>query len=232
MLTGVSAVDTTVTILGDLLSYPFLLAPVAYQRLMHAEGEIAAARGAAQASATFVMSTAETCSIEDIAATGARLWLQIYLQSDRTITRDLVQRAEAAGVRALCLTVDTPVLGTRNRQARAKFSLPADLPAPHLDFVGRNELSLVSMKRQPATWKDVDWLRSITKLPVLRKGILDDRDAQLGVEHGAGGIIVSNHGARNLDTVPATIDALPAIAERVQGVPILVDGGIRRGTDS
>jgi len=231
MLTGVSAVDTNITILGDILSYPILLAPVAYQRLMHPEGEIAAARGAAQAGATFVMSTAATCAIEEIAATGVRLWLQIYLQSDRSVTRDLLQRAEAAGVRALCLTVDTPVLGTRNRQARAKFSLPADLPTPHLDAVGRNELSLVSMKRQPATWKDVDWLRSITKLPVLLKGILDDRDAQLGVEHGAAGIIVSNHGARNLDTVPATIDALPAIAERVKGVPILLDGGIRRGTD-
>lgn len=231
MLTGISSVDTNITILGDQLSYPLLLAPVAYQRLMHPEGEVAAARGAAQAGAIFVMSTAATCAVEDVAATGARLWLQIYLQSDRGVTRDLVQRAEAAGVRALCLTVDTPVLGTRNRQARAKFALPADLPTPHLDAAGRNELSLVSMKRQPATWKDVDWLRSITKLPVLLKGILDDGDAQLGVEHGAAGIIVSNHGARNLDTVPATIEALPAIAERIRGVPILLDGGIRRGTD-
>ena len=231
MLTGVSTVDTSIDILGESLAFPILLAPVAYQRLMYEEGEIAAARGAAQAGATFVMSTASTCAIEEIAATGARLWLQIYLQSDRGVTRDLVQRAEAAGVRALCLTVDTPVLGTRNRQARARFALPPDLPTPHLDAAGRSELSLVSSKRQPSTWKDVDWLRSITKLPVLLKGILDDRDAQLGVEHGAAGIIVSNHGARNLDTVPATIDALPPIVERVRGIAILIDGGIRRGTD-
>jgi 4-hydroxymandelate oxidase len=231
MLTGVASADTSTRVLDEALGFPILLAPVAYQRLMHPEGEIAAARGAAKAGATFVMSTASTCAIEDIAATGVRLWLQIYLQSDRGVTRDLVQRAEAAGVRALCLTVDTPVLGTRNRQARAKFALPPDLPTPHLDAAGRNELSLVSAKRQPSSWKDVDWLRSITRLPVLLKGILDDRDAQLGVEHGAAGIIVSNHGARNLDTVPATIDALPAIAERVRGIPILLDGGIRRGTD-
>ena len=231
MLTGLSRADTSVDILGESLSFPILLAPVAYQRLMHPDGEIEAARGAAEAGAMFVMSTAATCCVEDIAATGVRLWLQIYLQSDRSVTRDLVQRAEAAGVRALCLTVDTPVLGTRNRQARAKFALPPDLPTPHLDAAGRTELSLVSSKRQPGTWKDVDWLRSITRLPVLLKGILDDRDAQLGVEHGAAGIIVSNHGARNLDTVPATIDALPAIAERIRGIPILIDGGIRRGTD-
>ncbi|HUJ13671.1 MAG TPA: alpha-hydroxy acid oxidase [Thermoanaerobaculia bacterium] len=231
MLTGVSSADTNVTIFNNQFSYPILLAPVAYQRLMHSEGEVAAARGAAQAGAIFVMSTASTCAIEDIAATGVRLWLQIYLQSDRGVTRDLVQRAEAAGVRALCLTVDTPVLGTRNRQARAKFALPAQMPTPHLDAAGRGELSLVTMKREPASWNDFDWLGSITRLPVLLKGILDDRDAEIGVEHGAAGIIVSNHGARNLDTVPATIDALPAIAERVRGVPILLDGGIRRGTD-
>ncbi|HJT17470.1 MAG TPA: alpha-hydroxy acid oxidase, partial [Thermoanaerobaculia bacterium] len=194
-------------------------------------GEIAAARGAAKAGAIFVMSTAATCAIEEIAATGVRLWLQIYLQSDRSVTRDLVQRAEAAGVRALCLTVDTPVLGTRNRQARANFALPPEMPTPHLDASGRGELTLVSMKREPASWSDVDWLRSITKLPVLLKGILDADDARIGIEHGAAGIMVSNHGARNLDTVPATIEALPAIAEKVSGVPILLDGGIRRGTD-
>src|SRR5438128_7210816 len=139
VLTGVDRLNTNATIFNDVLSYPILLAPVAYQRLMHPEGEIAAARGAAQCDAIFVMSTAATCAIEDIAITGVRLWLQIYLQSDRAVTRDLVQRAEAAGTRALCLTVDTPVLGTRNRQARANFALPPDLPTPHLDAAGRNE---------------------------------------------------------------------------------------------
>jgi 4-hydroxymandelate oxidase len=158
------------------------------------------------------------------------LWLQIYVQSDRAVTRDLVQRAEAAGTRALCVTVDTPVVGTRTRQARARFALPSDMPTPHLDAAGRDRLTVVSPKREAITWKDVEWVRSITKLPLLLKGILDSDDAKRGVESGAAGIIVSNHGARNLDTVPATIDALPAIAEEVN-IPILIDGGIRRGTD-
>ena len=232
VLSGFAHADTKTTILGDTFSSPILLAPVAYQRLMHPEGEVASARGAKKADTTYVMSTASTSSVEEIASSGAHMWLQVYMQSQRDATRDLVQRAEAAGVRALALTVDTPVLGTRTRQERAKFRLPADMPTPHLDEAGRKELSMVSTTRKPATWDDVAWLRSITKLPVLLKGILDDRDAQLAVEHGAAGILVSNHGARNLDTVPATIEALPAIAERVgQRVPVLVDGGIRRGTD-
>ena len=231
VLSGFTKADTTITILGDTFSSPILLAPVAYQRLMHPEGEVASARGAKKADTTYVMSTASTSSVEEIASSGAQMWLQVYMQSHRETTKDMVQRAEAVGVRALCLTVDTPVLGTRTRQERAKFRLPADMPTPHLDAAGRNELSMVSTTRKPATWDDVAWLRSITKLPVLLKGILDDRDAQLAVEHGAAGILVSNHGARNLDTVPATIEALPAIAQRVPGVPVLVDGGIRRGTD-
>jgi 4-hydroxymandelate oxidase len=230
VLTDVSRTETNITLFGESLPFPILLAPVAYQRLMHPEGEIAAARGAAQAGAIFVMSTAANCCIEDIAAAGARLWLQIYLQSDRGVTRDLVQRAGAAGAHAICLTVDTPVLGTRTRQARARFALPPDLPTPHLDALGRERLSVVSATREPITWKDVEWLQSITKLPLLLKGILDADDAQHAAESGAAGIIVSNHGARNLDTVPATIEALPPIAERVR-IPILLDGGVRRGTD-
>jgi 4-hydroxymandelate oxidase len=233
VLRDVSQIDTSVTLLGDALPFPILLAPVAYQRLFHPDGELAAAQGAAQSGATYVVSTATTCSIDDIArAAKCRLWLQIYLQSDRDFTRDLVQRAESAGVRALCLTVDTPVVGARNRQQRAGFALPSDLLTPHLDPRGRDRLTVVSPKREAITWNDVEWLRSITRLPILLKGILDADDAQRGVESGVAGIIVSNHGARNLDTVPASIEALPPIAERVAGrVPLLLDGGIRRGTD-
>ena len=181
----------------------------------------------------YVVSTASTASIEEIAAAAsAPLWLQIYLQLDRGFTRDLLARAEAADVGAFCLTVDTPVLGTRNRQVRAKFAVPADLPTPHLDAEGRTRLTVVSGKREPVTWRDVEWLRSMTDRPLLLKGILDAGDAERAVAAGAAGIIVSNHGARNLDTVPATIEALPEIAERVAGrVPLLLDGGIRRGTD-
>jgi 4-hydroxymandelate oxidase len=234
VLEDVSSIDTRVEIAGQALPFPILLAPVAYQRIFHPDGEIATARGAGAAGAVYVVSTACTASIEEIAAAaaGAPLWLQIYLQLDRGFTRDLLARAEAAGVRAFCLTVDTPVLGTRNRQARAKFAVPAGLPTPHLDAEGRTRLSVVSGNREPVTWRDVGWIRSMTEKPLLLKGILDAGDAEKAVAAGAAGIIVSNHGARNLDTVPATIDALPEIAERVAGrVPLLLDGGIRRGTD-
>src|SRR5205823_14979332 len=152
--------------------------------------------------------------------------------ADREVTRDLVARAEAAGVRALCLTGDTPVLGARNRQQRAGFALPPDFATPHLDARGRERLSIVSAQRDPITWRDVDWLQSIAHVPVLLKGILTGDDAARAIDHGAHGIIVSNHGARNLDTVPATIDALPEVAERVgDRLTVLMDGGVRRGTD-
>jgi 4-hydroxymandelate oxidase len=232
VLRDVSRIDTTTTLLGEELAFPILLAPVAYQRLLHPEGEIEAARGAVRSEAIFVMSTAATSSIEDVAATGAHIWMQIYQQGERAVTRDLVQRAEAAGARALCLTVDTPAVGTRTRQQRVGFALPADLPTPHLDAAARQRLGKITALRVPITWNDVDWLRAQTKLPLLLKGILDADDASLAIEHGAAGVIVSNHGARNLDTVPATIDALPAIADAVAGrCPLLLDGGIRRGTD-
>ena len=232
VLEDVSVIDTRVTLFGETLAHPILLAPVAYQKLFDAEGEVAAARGAAMSEAVYVMSTASTCAIEEVAAAGARIWLQLYIQSDREVTRDLVARAEAAGVRALCLTVDTPVLGTRNRQARAQFALPPELTTPHLDAAGRDRLTVVSGTREAITWRDVEWLQSIAKVPLLLKGILTGDDAARAVEHGAQGIVVSNHGARNLDTLPATIDALPEVVARVAGrIPLLLDGGIRRGTD-
>ena len=233
VLEDVSAIDSRVEIAGETLPFPILLAPVAYQRIYHPEGELAAARGAGLAGAVYVVSTGCTASIEEIAAAASGpMWLQIYLQLDRGFTRDLVARAEAAGVRVFCLTVDTPVLGTRNRQARAQFAVPPDLPTPHLDPAGRSRLSTVSAKRESVTWRDVEWLRSIVTRPLLLKGILDSGDAEKAVAAGAAGIIVSNHGARNLDTIPATIEALPEIADRVAGrVPLLLDGGIRRGTD-
>lgn len=233
VLEDVTSIDTALTLFGQRMASPILLAPVAYQRLVHRDGEMESARGAGAAGVTYVVSTATNCTIEEIAAAAtAPLWLQIYIQEDRDVTRELVARAEAAGVRALCLTVDTPVLGTRNRQARAGFCLPPELPTPHLDAASRDRLAIVNAKRLAVTWRDVEWLRSIAHVPVLLKGILDPDDAERALDRGTDGVIVSNHGARNLDTVPATIDALPHIAARIGGrVPLLVDGGIRRGTD-
>lgn len=233
VLHDVASIDTRITLLDRELPFPILLAPTAYQRLMHPEGELATARGAGAANATWVVSTGTTTPIEDIARVAtAPLWFQLYVQPDREFTRDLVQRAEAAGCQALCLTVDTPTLGVRNRQERAQVALPPGVTTPHLyeDFGGAQRLT--QSRHISTTWKDVDWLRSFARVPLLLKGILDDDDAEKAVQTGAQGIIVSNHGGRNLDTVPATIDALPQVVARVNGrVPVLVDGGIRRGTD-
>src|SRR5258706_3830671 len=159
VLEDVTAIDTKVTLFGQTMPSPFLLAPVAYQKLFHPEGEVESVKGAGQGGTTFVVSTATTCSIEDIAgAAKAPLWLQIYIQEDRGYTRDLIARARAAGVSVLCLTVDTPVVGARNRQVRANFRMPPELETPHLDAANRDRLTVVSPKRVAVTWADVDWL--------------------------------------------------------------------------
>lgn len=225
VLVDVSQVDTRVTLFGQEHAFPILLAPVAAQKLVHPDGELGAARGAAAAHAVMVLSSYSSTSLEDIAAAAKiPLWLQFYAQTDHGATRELVQRAQAAGYRALCMTVDMPVSGARNREARAKVKLPP-LPAGSLNILGS--------KLDPAvSWKDVEWLGLITKIPLLLKGVLNPDDADRAVKSGVAGIIVSNHGGRNFDTVPATIDALPLVVEKVASrVPVLVDGGIRRGTD-
>jgi 4-hydroxymandelate oxidase len=223
-LVDVSKLDTRVTLFGQELSIPIVLAPTGGQKFVHPEGELAAVRGAAAAQAVYVISSSASMRAEDIAkAASGPVWFQLYVQRDRGFTRDLVQRAEAAGCRALCVTVDSPTFGARNREQAAAGELPErELP----NLKGKDYLD------PTLTWKDIDWLRSFAKRPVLLKGILNPEDAAIAVRAGVDGIIVSNHGARNLDTVPATIDALPLVVERVAGrLPVLVDGGIRRGTD-
>jgi 4-hydroxymandelate oxidase len=224
VLMDVSKLDTRVTLFGQELPFPVLLAPTGGQRLIHPEGELAAVRGAAAANATYVISSSASLRVEDIArAAKGPVWFQLYVQKDRGFTRALVQAAEDAGCRALCVTVDSPVFGARNREDRAKSELP-ERELPNLQ--GKDYLD------PGLTWKDIDWLRSFVRRPLLLKGVLNPDDAATGVKAGVAGIIVSNHGARNLDTVPATIDALPLVVEKVEGrVPVLVDGGIRRGTD-
>jgi 4-hydroxymandelate oxidase len=224
ILVDVSKLDTRVTLFGQELPFPILLAPTGGQRFIHPEGEVAAARGAAAANSIYVISSSASMKVEDIAkSTKGPVWFQLYVQKDRAFTRDLVQRAEDSGCRALCVTVDSPTFGPRNREDRAKKELPErELP----NLKGKDYLD------PSLTWKDIDWLRSFARRPVLLKGVLNPDDAATAVKAGASGIIVSNHGARNLDTVPATIDALPSVVEKVAGrVPVLVDGGIRRGTD-
>ena len=188
-----------------------------------------------------VVSTYATVALEKIAKIATQpLWLQLYVNPDRGFTRELVERARTAGYRALCVTADSPVFGTRNREMRTGFRLPRGMAVENLKPLGRKHTSghgpcdgVYSPLVDPSLqWKDVDWLCSFAKLPVVLKGILAPEDARLAVEHGAGAVIVSNHGGRNLDTLPATIEALPGVAEAIDGrLPVLLDGGIRRGTD-
>jgi len=224
VLVDVSKVDTRVVLYGLELPFPILLAPTGAQKFVHPEGELGAVRGAAAGKAIYVISSSASMRVEDIArAAPGPVWFQLYVQRDRGFTKDLVQRAEDAGCRALCVTVDSPTFGPRNREERAKGELPErELP----NLKGKDYLD------PTLTWRDIDWLRSFARRPVLLKGILNPDDAATAVKAEVAGIIVSNHGARNLDTVPATIEALPPVVERVAGkIPVLVDGGIRRGTD-
>ena len=224
VLVDVSKLDTRVTLFGQEMPFPILLSPTGAQGFVYPRGELEVARGAGAAKTTLVISSSASFPVEDVAkaATGP-IWFQLYVQKDRAFTRDLVQRAEAAGCRALCVTVDSPSHGARNREYRAAQELP-ERPLPNLK--GKDYLD------PTLTWKDIDWLRSFAKTPVLLKGILNPDDAAIAVKAGVSGIIVSNHGGRNLDTLPATIDALPLVVESVaRRVPVIVDGGIRRGTD-
>lgn len=233
VLNDVSKLDTRVSLFGMELPYPILIAPTAFHKLMHPDGEIATARGAGAASAVYVVSSFTTTPIEEIAKVATQpLWFQLYVVDDRTFVKDLVQKVEAQGCRALCITVDTPVSGSRDRQQKAKFKLPDDLKPPYMiDTAFASKGQALTFKK-PLTWKDIEWLRSLTKLPVLLKGILNPHDAEKAIQAGASGIIVSNHSGRNLDTVPATIEVLPYIVQKVdKRIPVLMDGGIRRGTD-
>jgi len=243
VLVDVSRRSTSTTVLGTSVDFPVLVAPTAFQRLACDEGEMATARAAAASGTVMILSTASTCTIEDVGAIGGHLWFQLYVYADRGMTKALVERAEASGMRAIVLTVDAPMLGRRERDLRNRFHLPdgvrlANVPSsgsvPMPTGHGESGLAnhFASGIDAALTWKDVDWLRSITKLPVLIKGIVRGDDAARAVDHGAAGVIVSNHGGRQLDTAIASVRALPEVAEAVAGrAEVLLDGGVRRGTD-
>jgi 4-hydroxymandelate oxidase len=236
VLVDVSKIDTGIKLLGQEMPFPILLAPTGGHKLFHPEGELATVRGAGAASATVVMSSASTFPIADIVRAATRpVWLQLFIKPDRALTQDLVQRAEDAGCSALCVTVDDPVTGVRDWTRRSQGALPhVERPNPGASsakFEPRGDRYTPVMPDK-VTWEGIDWLRSFARVPVLLKGILNPDDADHAVQVGVSGLIVSNHGGRQLDTVPATIDALPLVVARVAGrVPVLVDGGIRRGTD-
>ena len=240
VLRDVGTVDTRTRVLGLELAHPILLAPTALHRLAHPEGELATARGAGAGEALMTLSTLASTTLEDVAraATGP-LWFQLYVQKDQGYTAELVQRAESAGYRALVITVDTPVDGARYRQQRVGFHLPDGVEMANLRGLAKEGKKLdtehgtfQNILPQRLTWKEIEWLQSLAKLPVLLKGVLHPEDAVLAQRQGIAGVLVSNHGARNLDTSPATIDALPRVADALGGeIAVLVDGGVRRGTD-
>jgi 4-hydroxymandelate oxidase len=244
MLIDVSARDMSTTVLGEPVSMPILIAPTALQCLAHPDGEIATSKAAGAAKTLTTLATLATTSIEEVMAiaTGP-VWFQLYVFRDRALTASLVQRAEAAGCKAVVLTIDVPVPGKRERDVRNRFTLPEHLFLKNLWPAGLEELpkgvadsglaAYVAANFDSAlTWKDVEWLAQITRLPILVKGILRADDALSAINHGAAGIVVSNHGARQLDTTPATISVLPEIVDAVaSAVEVYVDGGIRRGTD-
>ena len=229
-----------ITLGGLDLPHPLLLAPVAHQRLAHADAEIATARAAAATGTCLMASTLSSCTLEQIAAaSGPARWFQLYLQPERGFDLELVRRAEAAGYEALVLTVDAPVHGARDRERRAGFRLPPDVAAVNLAAAPtparRGELCGGLLASAPS-WDDVAWLRAQTTLPLVLKGVLHPEDAKLAHALGADALIVSNHGGRQLDTALPSAWALPRIADALAGVsgaalPLLVDGGIRRGTD-
>ena len=238
---------TRCTLLGRALAHPLLLAPVAYQRLAHPDGEIASAYAAAALGAGLVLSMQASSPLEDVALAmhgdpgAGPLWLQLYLQHDRTLVRELIHRAETAGYEALVITVDAPTSGVRDRERRAGFALPPEVqavnlasmaPASQAQAAPGHSALFDNLLRHAPTWDDIAWLQAQTRLPVLLKGVLHPEDARLALAQGIDGLIVSNHGGRTLDTAVSTARALPRIADAVGGaLPLLVDGGLRRGTD-
>ena len=246
VLVDVSRRELGTSLLGTQVAAPIIVAPMAFQQLAHPQGELGTARAAGALGLLMVVSTFATSSLEEVAgATTGPLWFQLYVHQDREITRDLVQRAEAAGYRALVLTVDVPEIGRRERDERNGFRLSPELRVAN--FVARTSDPLQAesegsrlrsfihgMRDASFGWKDLAWLAGLSKLPLVLKGIVRADDARRAVEHGAAAIVVSNHGGRQLDTAIASLDALPEITDAVGGgerILVLMDGGVRRGTD-
>ena len=250
VLRKLSGGHTRSTLLGQPLASPILVAPTAYQCLAHPDGELATAYAAAALGCGLVLSTQASLPLESVAqaalSTPGRgpLWFQLYLQHDKGFTRELIARVEAAGYEALVLTIDAPTNGARDRERRAQFQLPAGIgavnlqgqpPLPQAQLLPGQSALFDAMLHHAPSWDDIAWLKAQTRLPVVLKGILHPADAVQAAQLGADALIVSNHGGRTLDTAPATAIALPKVIQALRNqhlqLPVLVDGGLRRGTD-
>ncbi|MFM7062885.1 MAG: alpha-hydroxy acid oxidase [Actinomycetes bacterium] len=237
VLVDVSAPDLSVDLLGTRLEVPVVVAPTAMHQLAHPDGEVATARAALDQGSLMVVSTLSNRPLEDVAATGVPRWFQLYVQKDRGATRALVDRAAAAGYTALALTVDTPELGNRWSDVRRPFTMPAGLGLGNLGNAdpsadGAGLKGFATAFDPSLDWSALEWLADVGGLPVLVKGVLTAEDARRSVEHGAAGVWVSNHGGRQLDGDPATVEALTEVVDAVDGrVPVVLDGGVRTGSD-
>ncbi|XP_011035452.1 PREDICTED: peroxisomal (S)-2-hydroxy-acid oxidase-like isoform X2 [Populus euphratica] len=243
VLIDVSKIDMSTTVLGFKISMPIMIAPSAMQKMAHPEGENATARAASAANTIMTLSSWATSSVEEVASTGPGVrFFQLYVLKERNVVAQLVRRAERAGFKAIALTVDTPRLGRREADIKNRFALPPYLTLKNFEGLDLGKMDktdgsglasyVAEQTDRSLSWKDVKWLQTITSLPILLKGVLTAEDARLAVQNGAAGIIVSNHGARQLDYVPSTIIALEEVVKAAQGrVPVFLDGGVRRGTD-
>ncbi|KFQ85043.1 Hydroxyacid oxidase 2 [Phoenicopterus ruber ruber] len=232
MLRDVSMMDIRTKLLGTEISFPVGIAPTGFHQLAWPDGEKSTARAAKAMNTCYIASTYSTCTLEEIsaAAPGGLHWFQLYIHRNRAVSQQLVQRAEALGFQGLVLTADLPYSGKRRDDIRNGFCLPPHMKLKNLE--GAFEVCKMSPLDPSVTWNDIYWLQSLTHLPIIIKGILTKEDAELAVRHGVQGIIVSNHGGRQLDGGPATIDALVEVVEAVQGkVEVYLDGGIRKGSD-
>jgi isopentenyl diphosphate isomerase/L-lactate dehydrogenase-like FMN-dependent dehydrogenase len=239
VLTGVEGANTATRVLGTEVSMPVLVAPVAFQRMAHPDGEPGTARAAAAAGTIMVLSTLATSTPADVAvaAPEGHRWFQLYCYRDRGITEAMIDQAEAAGFEAIVLTVDAPRLGRRERDLRTGFVIPAEVTVPSFAAAAGGPAAgtpadMFALMDPAVDWAELERLAGRCRLPVLVKGIVTGEDARLACEHGADAIVVSNHGGRQLDGAMATIDALPGVVEGADGrLEVLVDGGVRRGVD-
>ncbi|KAM1717016.1 hypothetical protein ACFX11_024908 [Malus domestica] len=240
ILVDVSRVDMSTTVLGCKISAPIMLAPTAMHQLAHPEGEVATARAAAACNTIMILSYMSTCTVEEVASScNAVRFFQIYVYKRRDISAQMVRRAEKNGYKAIVLTADTPRLGRREADIKNKMVAPQlrnfeGLISTEVDSDEGSNLEAFAKGTFDASlcWEDIGWLKSITNLPILIKGVLTHEDARKAMEVGVAGIVVSNHGARQLDYTPATISVLEEVVHAVGGkIPVLFDGGIRRGTD-
>ena len=232
VLVDVARVSTATTVLGHEVSMPLLVAPTAYQRMAHPDGEVGTARAAAAAGTIMCMSTLATSTQAQVAEAGGQRWFQLYVFRDEGQTRSLVEGARNAGFSALVLTVDAPFSGRRERDLRTGFTISHDYPVATFGRGNMTPAECFALMTPSITWRDAKRLAAEAGLPVIVKGIHTAEDAVLAIEHGAAAIVVSNHGGRQLDGVPASLDILPEVVDAVAGrVEVYVDGGIRRGTD-